>query len=43
MSVSRKLERSVSEGCPSIGAYVLIFVAKSDCISSDFMVGEVSR
>ena len=31
------------EGCPSIGVYVSSFVAKSDWVSSDFMVGEVSR
>ena len=42
VSVSRKAERSGSKGCPSIDAYVLSFVAKSDWISSDFMAGEVS-
>ena len=39
VSVSHKAERSGSEGCPLIGAYVSSFAAKSDCISSDFMVG----
>ena len=43
MNVSRKAERSRSKGCPSIGAYVSSFVAKSDWILSDFMAGKVGK
>ena len=43
VSVSRKAERSGSEGFPSTGVYVLSFVAKSVWISSNFMAGKVSR
>ena len=39
--VPRKVERSGSKGCPLTGAYVSSAVAKSYCILSDFMVGEV--
>ena len=39
--VSCRAERSGSEGCPLTGAYVSSVATKSDCISSDFMAGEV--